>query len=249
MNMEMFNVDKHFFNEQLLIFVTKVKNEFNIKFEKKLLSYKENVMIRGTNPSTSHLVEEKFAEFLNELYLHKDYLYLIDVNFTIKLDGKNKSIRPDVVILDKRTKEIVAIFELKIDDARASDDWVKTSIEKLELLKKVSLNLNKKPNNSIHYNSIILHAGEPERTPKGRYKTQVNLVNCSFDAKIACITLCKENSRRKKLDKDEFRTTGDLAMYLSKRHFNNPSHSMESLVSSSNLNSEELYHLLEKMDL
>jgi hypothetical protein len=243
-------MDKVTFDAEFIKFIKAVKSEFDINFQKKLNGIIGNSMIRGNNPSLSHIVEDKFAEFLFTIYSNKNYLYLIDVNLSTCFNGEGKSIRPDIVVLERKSNEIKAIFELKIDDARAEDDWVAMSQARLDRLKKISKkNELGEKGNYIHYNTIKVNdIGEPIKTPSGKYSTQRHSVRCSPDAKSACITMCEENSRKIK-DTKILRTSGDYAMYLSEKHFNNQNHSKECILSDENLKANELCELLLKMNL
>lgn len=238
------------FDYQFNKFIKDIKREFDNNFEKKLKGIIGNSMIRGNSPSLSNQLEDKFAEFLYSSYLNKNYLYLIDVNLSTKLNDESKSIRPDIVVIERKNNEIIAIFELKIDDARADDEWVRMSQDKLNLLKEISKNIESvSKDNYIHYSTIKVNdSGKPEKTPKGRNRTTINSIKCSQDAKIACITLCKENSR-KIAGTENFRTFGEFALYLSGKHFNNQNHLPESIINEKNLNTEGLYNLLSKMNM
>jgi hypothetical protein len=241
-------MDRDKFDYQFIKFVKDIKREFDINFEKKLKGIKNNNMIRGNNPSLSHVVENKFAELLYTIFSHKNYLYLIDVNLTTKLNGESKSIRPDIVVIERETNEIKAIFEMKIDDARANDEWVKMSNDRLIQLKKISKNIQSK-DNYIRYTTIKINdSGKPVKTRNGRYSSKINSIRCSPDAKVACITLCKENSRKIK-ETDHYRTSGEFTLYLSDKHFNNQNHSFESIISKENLKADELYELILNMKL
>lgn len=241
-------MDRTVFDYQFIKFIKDVKREFDINFENKLKGIIGNSMIRGNNPSLSHVVEDKFAEFLCLIFAKKNYLYLIDINLSTKLNGDSKSIRPDILVIEREKNEIKAIFELKIDDARADDEWVNMSQDKLNILKTISKNSDIK-GNDIHYTTIkVDESGKPVKTPTGRYSSNINSIKCSQDAKIVCITLCKENSRKIK-GKDTYRTFGDYALYLSDKHFNNQNHSLESILNRENLKADQLYSLLLKMDL
>ncbi|MDF2605830.1 MAG: hypothetical protein K0S34_20 [Bacillales bacterium] len=137
---------------------------------------------------------------------------------------------------------------MKIDDARADDNWVEKSQEKLIRLKDISKEEDKK-NNYIHYSTIkITNNGEPIKTKAGRLSNTIHNISCYQDAKLACITLCKENSR-KKAKSEVYRSTGEFAMYISKKHFNNQNHTLQDLLYEKNLNTVQLYNLLKQMNL
>jgi len=173
-------MDRSIFNDQFLKFIKAVKSEFDKNFEKKLKGVIGNSMIRGNNPSLSHVIEDLFAEFLYFTFSNKNYLYLIDVNLSTRLNNeiKSKSLRPDIVVVERATNTIKAIFELKIDDARADDDWVNKSKEKLDRLKNISRNIDSERNsgNYIHYTTIKVNdIGEPIKTASGRFSTSRHL--------------------------------------------------------------------------
>ncbi|MEC0089885.1 hypothetical protein [Paenibacillus macquariensis] len=244
-------MDKTLFDNLLKIFVEEVKQEFDSTFQKKIKRIFEDSMIRGNNSSLSHVVEDKFAEFLNNLNIKSNYLFLIDVNLSTMLNGVKKSIRPDIVVIHRDSKKIIAIFELKIDDARASDTWVEDSNGKLKLLK--DINNNSKMNakeNYISYSTINVDAmGDPIKTGTGKLSPKIrHTIGCSQEAELACISLCKNNSRTIGDSKEKYRTSGDYAMYLSFKHFNNQNHTLADLLDKTNLNHQGLYELLIKMN-
>lgn len=241
-------MDISLFNDQFEKFVTGVKINFDLNFKNKLRGISEGTFIRGNNPSLSNIVEDKFAEFLYQVFRDKNYLFLIDVNLSTKYKGESKAIRPDIIVIERNSNAIKGIFEIKIDDARADDDWVKLSEEKLEHLKAISKSTDAK-NNYIQFTTIkIDEYGNPLRSPKGRIRTEKHKINCSQEAKIACITLCRENSRKRE-DSEKFRTEGELALYISEKHFNNQNHTMQDILDKENLNKETLFEILEKVNI
>ncbi|MCH6265112.1 hypothetical protein [Neobacillus citreus] len=241
-------MNKAEFENYIKGFVKDIKREFDKNFKNKLKGIIGDSMIRGNNPTLSNIVEDRFAQLLYTIYLEKNYLYLIDVSFSTKLHGESKSIRPDIVVIERKSNKIEAIFELKIDDARADDNWVEQSQAKLKRLKDISKNEDKEKN-YIHYTTIkINNNGEPMKTRTGRFSNTIHNISCSQNAKLACITLCKENSR-KKANSEVFRSSGEFAMYLSNKHFNNKNHTLQDLLDEKNLNTVQLYDLLIQMNL
>lgn len=236
------------FEELFNMFIRKMKSEFNINFQKKLDGIIGGSIIRGTSPSMSHVFEDNFADFLFNLLKDKDYQYLIDVNLSIKINSaRNTQYRPDILVIEKRTSTIKAIFELKIDDARANDDWVKEANQKLDILKAVS-SYQDKTNSYIKYRLVkVDQFGRPITNRVGKIQHAMHTLSCSPNARVACLALCKENSR-KKPDKT-YRTTGDLALYISDKHFNNQNYSLEDLMDSNNLNTYRLEELINQMGL
>ncbi|OAS13733.1 hypothetical protein [Paenibacillus oryzisoli] len=245
-------MDKAKYQELLISFVTDLKAERETSFKRKINSVYEGNKIRGNNPTFSYIFEDMFTDFLCDLFKRSDYKYLVDMNLTTCLDGNIQYFRPDIIVVERESNVILGVFELKIDDARAEDDWVLKSQLKLARMKDIYQNINQKQSESdnyIRYSTLSLDInGEPIKNKNGKMKTEKHFLYCDIDAKIACLALCEENSRMKK-DKKVYRTTGELAMYISKKHFNNANHSLEQLLQSNNLNSEELFNLLEKMQL
>lgn len=236
------------FEELFNLFIRKMKSEFNTSFQKKLNGIIGGSIIRGTSPSLSHVFEDNFADFLYNLFKEKDYKYLIDVNLSVKINSaKSTQYKPDILVIEKRTSTIKAIFELKIDDARANDEWVKDANQKLDILKAVS-SYQDKTNNYIKYRIIkVDELGLPITNRAGKIQHHERTLSCSPNARVACLALCKENSRKK--TDGTYRTTGDMALYISDKHFNNQNYSLEDLMDSNNLNTYRLEELINQMGL
>lgn len=247
-------MQRNYFNQLFEEFIIIMKREFDKVFKNKIAGISSGRIVRGTNPSLSTVLEDEFAIFLSKLYCERDYQFLIDVSFSTKLAGeiKGSTIRPDIVVVDKKTNEIKVIFELKIDDARADDKWVNKAKERLNRLKRIS---EDKTNQSyISYKTLrVNEEGEPVRRKKRNSIDSVLEYNkyylkCKIEAQVVCIALCNENSRGK--------TVGDNALYLSKKHLNNQNYSLNDFIehdknkiNRTNLNYEGLFNVLQKLAL
>lgn len=246
-------MDKESFNKLFIKFIEEMKKEYDKIFIKKIEGIYEGVKIRGNNPSLSNIYEDKFTDFISSLFPNNNYLYLIDVSLTTKIDNQSKSIRPDIIIVDKNSNSIQAIFELKIDDARAKDDWVEMSQNNMKRLKQISINNNNSPKkNFIQFRTLKLDInGNPikkkTRTNKTKFEFDKHKLTCNADATIACFTLCEENSRRRTDGK--MRTEGTNASYLSIRHFNNQIYSKEDFINEENLYIDKVFQILKNTNL
>lgn len=230
-----------------------MKIEYDKVFIKKIEGIYEGIKIRGNNPSLSNIYEDKFTDFISSLFPSNNFLYLIDVSLTTKLDNQSKTMRPDIIIVDKSSNSIQAIFELKIDDARAKDDWVEMVHNNMKRLKEISINhYNSPSNNFIQFRTIQLDVnGNPIKTiskkNKTKFKFDKHLLTCNADAMVACFTLCEENSRKRKDGK--MRTEGTNASYLSIKHFNNQIYSKEDFINEENLYIDKVFQILKKINL
>lgn len=246
-------VDKEFFDKLFIKFIKEMKVEYDKVFHKKIEGIYKGIKIRGNNPSLSNVFEDKFTDFISSLFPNNNFLYLIDVSLTTKLDNQSKTIRPDIIIVDKSSNSIQAIFELKIDDARAQDDWVEMAQNNMKRLKKISINNNNSPkSNFIQFRTIKLDAyGNPikkkTRANKTKFEFDKHILTCNADATIACFTLCEENSRRRTDGK--MRTEGTNASYLSIRHFNNQIYSEEDFINEENLYIDKVFQILKSTNL
>lgn len=246
------------FNKVLEEFITEMKEEFDKVFQKKIEGIYQGKMIRGTNPSLGNVLEDKFTNFLMKLFGDEKYLYLIDVSFSTKLLGEPKAstIRPDIVIINRQSREIKAVFEVKIDDARADDYWVDNALVRLQRLKDISQSFSE--DSYITFKTIkVNEEGEPIRVKRKNSEERVlvfdkHFLTCDPKAQIACIVLCKENSRKKKSGGD--RTDGDFGVYISKKHLNNQNYLLSDFLGKDendqpNIDYDKLFKVINKMNI
>lgn len=242
-------MDRDSFDKLFIKFIEDIKLEYDKVFSTKIKGIYAGSKIRGTNPSLSNFCEDRFADFLSSLFPNKNFLYLIDVSLTTKLDNESKTMRPDIMIVDKSSNSILAIFEVKIDDARAKENWVEIAQHGIERLKQISINHdNNPPENFIRFRTFKLNEnGEPSRNNNNRFKFEQHTLTCHPNAMVACFALCKQNSRER--EGGRMRTEGTNASYISKKHFNNQLYSLEDFLDTGNLFSDEVFQIINNIQI
>jgi hypothetical protein len=125
------------------------ENEFVQAIHRKYVNVQKGKEIaagiyRGTSQSISSFTEDTFAKFIKEILPNG---YDIWVDPQIVLDNKRKQLgnsrskillfRPDVCIIHKESKKIVAIFEIKMDFGFYRDNFVEYVTTKNSELQKI----------------------------------------------------------------------------------------------------------------
>lgn len=245
-------MDRDSFDKLFRKFIEDVKSEYNKVFDTKIKRIHAGTKIRGTNPSLSNFCEDRFADFLSALFPNKNFLYLIDVSLTTKLNNQSKTMRPDIMIVDKSSNNILAIFEVKIDDARAKDNWVEIAQHNIERLKQISINHDNNPTkNFIRFRTLKLDENGKPIIGKNNttFDFEPHILNCHPSAMVACFALCRENSREREAESERMRTEGTNASYISKKHFNNQLYSLEDFLDTENLFSDDVFQIINNIQI
>lgn len=244
-------MDRDSFDKLFIKFIEDIKLEYDKVFTTKIEGIHTGIKIRGTNPSLSNFCEDRFTDLISHLFPNKNFLYLIDVSLTTKLDNQSKKMRPDIIIVDKSSNTIQAIFEIKIDDARAKDDWVEIAQHNIERLRQISILHHNNPTESfIRYRTLELdERGKPIKKSDTTFEFEQHILTCHPNAKVACFALCKENSRERNDGSKRMRTEGTNASYISKKHFNNQLYSLEDFLDTKNLFSDDVFQIINNIQI